>query len=120
MADLDGAIAWLRYCQDNPLGQVDPNAPATLLAEIARLRALLPREPRVWFDGDEVPAGVWTYRVEMEWRDPEDAIEMLDPDEPCGNGNLGPLLEIVLPADIAGIVERARKEREATEREEAT
>ena len=82
-------------------------------AEIDRLRALLPREPRVWFEGDDVPAGVWTYRVEKEWRDEEDAIEMLDPDEPCGNGNLGPLVEIVLPADIDGIVERARRERDA-------
>lgn len=68
-----------------------------------------PRKPRVFFDGDTVPAGVWTYRVEKAGSD--EAIEMLDTYEGCANGNLGPLLEIVIPDDADQVILTAARER---------
>lgn len=68
-------------------------------------------DPRVWFDGDDVPAGTWVFVVDED--DPEEQVTRLDAYEPCRNGNFGPLIEIVLPDDVDGIVERARAARAA-------
>jgi len=66
-------------------------------------------DPRVWFDGDTVPAGVWV--IEIDEEDPEHRVTQLDAYEPCRNGNLGPLVELAIPDDLDGIVERARAAR---------
>jgi hypothetical protein len=51
--------------------------------------------PRVWLDGEIVPPGTWVHVVEEG--DPERKVRQLDAYEPCRNGNLGPLIEIMLP-----------------------
>lgn len=80
---------------------------------LARDGYLVVRAPRVWFDGDDVPAGVFTLQADED-PDDEDAITMLGVDgESCGNGNLGPLVEIVLPEDVDGIVAAAEQARAA-------
>jgi hypothetical protein len=53
------------------------------------------RRPRVWLDGDTVPAGTWVLVVDED--DPEERVHQLDAYEDCRNGNLGPLVEILLP-----------------------
>lgn len=59
------------------------------------------RTPRVWLDGDMVPAGTWVYVLDED--DPEEKVQQLDADEDCGNGNLGPLVEILLPDEESAV-----------------
>jgi len=69
------------------------------------------QQPRVWFDGDDVPAGTWVLVYDED--DPEERLCQLDAYEDCGNGNLGPLVEIVLPDadDLEQIVAEAAEAR---------
>ena len=72
------------------------------------------REPRVWFDGDVVPAGVWVYILHEE--EPEDAVYLFDAGEPCRNCGLGPLVEVFVPSrdELDAIVTRAAAARHGT------
>lgn len=56
-------------------------------------------EPRVWFNGDEVPGGVWVL-------DEDGEIRQLDEDESTVNGNLGALVEVI-PPDWSSVVDGA-------------
>lgn len=60
-------------------------------------------EPRVFFNGDSVPAGVFVMDQNGEVHPDVDESE-----EDWDNGNLGPLVEILLDYDAE--VERARRE----------
>lgn len=66
------------------------------------------KTPRVWFDGDTVPAGTWVFVVDED--DPEHQVTQLDAYEDCRNGNLGPLVEVVLP-DVAAAFAAAAETR---------
>lgn len=66
------------------------------------------KTPRVWFDGDTVPAGTWVFVVDED--DPENQVTQLDAYEDCRNGNLGPLVEIVLP-DVDAALAAAEETR---------
>jgi hypothetical protein len=70
-----------------------------------------PPAPRVWFDGDQIPAATWVYKADGDCVEPDDRIEMLDAYESVTNGNHGPLVEVVLP-DVAAIVEAAEATRD--------
>lgn len=71
------------------------------------------RKPRVWLDGDTVPAGTWVYVLDED--DPEYKVTQLDAYEDCRNGNLGPLVEIPLPDEETAVdlvtAERIRRGR---------
>ena len=63
------------------------------------------RRPRVWFDGDTIPAGVRVIAEDGDVHpDPDDM------DEEWENGNLGPLVEFTVDYDAE--VAHARRERE--------
>lgn len=60
--------------------------------------------PRVWFNGDDVPAGAWVLLDTGEVRQLEEHVA-------CRNGNHGPLVEVVLPnyeAEVAWAEASAR------------
>lgn len=69
------------------------------------------RAPRVWLNGDTVPVGTWVYVLDED--DPEDRITQLDAYEDCRNGNLGPLVEILLPDEetVVALVEAEKARR---------
>jgi len=62
--------------------------------------------PRVWFNGDDVPGGVWV----LNWRD---EVVQLDEIVTTRNGNLGPLVEVPLP-DYETLVRESRAARRCT------
>lgn len=70
------------------------------------------KTPRVWLDGDTVPAGTWVYVIDED--DPEEKVHQLDAYEDCRNGNLGPLVEILMPdEDTAVALVKAEEARRA-------
>lgn len=79
-------------------------AVADLIAT-AHITITQPARPRVFFNGDEVPAGVRVIAEDGEVYPDADDMEM-----EWVNGNLGPLVELIVDYDTE--VARARRDRE--------
>jgi hypothetical protein len=96
------------WCHDAPTG----DAVAWWQGMRERTPSDAPK-PRVWLDGDDVPAGTWVYVLDED--DPEERVHQLDAYEDCRNGNLGPLVEIPLPDEGEAVaLAEAEEARRAT------